>query len=72
MRLLASKPAVADRRKRQLDVPEGADELGRAVDAKRGRAEHCSAFGVEMRYFPKGVKLYPFSFTKICPYLGFY
>ena len=72
MRLLATKPAVADHRMRQLGAHEGADELGRAADVKRGRAEHCSAFGVEMRYFPKGVKLYPFSFTKICPYRGFY
>lgn len=57
---------------RQLDVPEGADELGRPADTKRGERSICSAFGVEMRYFPKGVKLCPFSFTKICPYRGFY
>ena len=71
MRLLAINPAVADHAICQLEVLEGVNELGGVVEAKRGRARHCSVLGVGERHFPKGVKLRPFPFVKIRPKWGF-
>ena len=72
VRMLTANPAVADRPMRRLDAVESADGLGRVVEASRGRAEHCSVYGVRDTLIQKGVKLSPFSFAKTCPYLGFY